>query len=257
MSKKWSNNRIDSMLEEKSATFIRAEDTSDISAPSIMPVLWKCLICSHTWRATVDSVNSMNSGCPKCAGNSRMSLSEIQKRLNKEQREIIIDDIIPGSKNNERKGIFVCKICNTEWKSTLSNIFYNQQGCPKCNKSGRYNTAWFDSHPELKTTPALLYLVRFSNDEEDFIKVGITRHNIFTRFPKYKYPYVMCLYQSVNTTLYHAWKEEQNILQQFSKYLYLPKQHIGGRTECLTLIPLQQINQLLKEMTYEEYSLER
>lgn len=87
----------------------------------------------------------------------------------------------------------------------------------------------------MKDINGTLYIVKMSNEDESFIKVGITMRNHKNRLSQiagycdYKVEEIMTL----NTTLYDAWQKEQLILAKNKDMKYEPKQVFHGHTECL------------------------
>jgi hypothetical protein len=84
---------------------------------------------------------------------------------------------------------------------------------------GRMNRL-FNSDPEIKNIPGIVYLLRFYNDEIEFWKVGITSRTIKERFRKSLLRCVTELNYEVldvidNISFYEAFKKEQEILRNY------------------------------------------
>lgn len=75
--------------------------------------------------------------------------------------------------------------------------------------------------------------MEFSNQTEQFLKVGITKRNIHSRFAT-RIPYKTKLVKEYSMLLYDAWQIEESIKQTFKIKQYVPMQHFGGSTECYT-----------------------
>lgn len=242
--KYWTNKRVRCELEGRDICLKTNLDA--IKAPSVTKVEWECLRCHIIWSTTVDSVLNLKSGCPKCAGNRKMSLEECQKRLDDEKRNIQVLKLHNGSKNHERKGVFKCGQCSNEWSMILSNLFGKRQGCPKCGKSGRYNKEWFYIEPKRKNIPGKIYLVLLEKASEQFIKVGITKRGTKQRFTT-GVPYNITPLLEYDVPLYEAWLLEQQIIHQCSNHLYTPKEYFGGKNECFDLNSRDKITKLIRE----------
>jgi len=235
--RKWHNESIDHKLADRN--IVRVTDVSNIRSPSNTKIQWMCEVCNGVWSTTVDSVINLNSGCPHCAGNTKLTVVECQYRLSELDVSVIsLDDC--GTFNHERKGQFVCNKCDNIWETTLSNIFSNNQGCPKCGKSGRYTSSWFESNDG--SIPGILYLIKLSNDNEVFIKVGITKHTLTHRIASI--PYQVDVLYKYRTTLHNAFNLEQSIKHQFNAYN--PTIKFGGWTECFHKDTSQQIINFIK-----------
>jgi len=90
-------------------------------------VKFKCLkkFCSHTWLAKPENVLH-GTGCPKCAGNIKLTRDEVVERL-KDKDVSLIGDYV----TNRTKTLCQCKFCNHTWNTTLDKIFMGRR-CPKC-----------------------------------------------------------------------------------------------------------------------------
>ncbi len=237
--RKWSNATIDENLTHRNIK--RVTNVNEISAPSITKISWLCTVCEELWFTTVDSVLNHKSGCPYCAGNRKMTIKDVQVKV--KDRNIIVLELYDGKQNQERKGHFRCGICSNKWKMILSNMLGKKQGCPRCGKSGRYTQTWFDRFPERKTQQGKIYLMCLEDDNETFLKVGITKRDTKTRFTT-SVPYKTTTLLEVETTLYEAFKKEQLILHSLKRYV--PNKHFGGKNECFD-VSLQEeiINEIL------------
>lgn len=91
--------------------------------------------------------------------------------------------------------------------------------------------------------PCTLYLVELSNDNEKFIKIGITTNRIYQRF--HENPYKLKIHYQFNSNIEECLKQEQKILKDYSKYKYNPEISFKGYTECLEFNILDQIKNVL------------
>src|SRR5216683_2626548 len=87
------------------------------------------------------------------------------------------------------KVIIICKI-HGEFLQTPSHHMYNNTGCKKCNKlklkpksCGVYNKS---SVLQNKNKNFILYLIKLSNMEENFYKIGITTGKLNSRLSQIK-----------------------------------------------------------------------
>lgn len=224
--KKWNNLRIDSEISTRS--LVRVSNCDIIQQPSTTKVDWMCSVCSNVWDATFDSVRR-GSGCPFCAGNKKQTIDDCNNRLASRNKLFDCIELFNGTSNSERHGSFRCRTCNNEWTTTLSNIFSNNQGCPRCGKIGRYNNGYFLTHP---TEQGHFYIVEMSLNDETFIKIGITKRTFKSRFQKTPKPYSVELLDDIQLNLHTAWLLEQQVIQCFADVRYVPLCHFGGNTEC-------------------------
>jgi len=122
-------------------------------------------------------------------------------------------------------------------------------GCKKCadsNKVGGYSEHWFNTDPTRKAEPGMLYIIEVYNDNEKFIKIGITKKSIDSRyknspFKKYKYTVLHQFYYS----LYECFTKEALVKESFKNLLYIPK-HRYHYTESFQLSALPEILALVQ-----------
>ncbi len=110
-------------------------------------------------------------------------------------------------------------------------------GCRKCGNErsgekliGLYREKCFDINKKLSETNGKFYLLRFSNQKEKFLKIGITSRDLKYRFSGLKYDFEKIFVFDLKMP--EAFKLEQHIKHIFKKLKYLPEIKFGGRTEC-------------------------
>lgn len=167
--------------------------------------------------------------------------------LKKEDSELRIiehlnnyDILLKGIDTQRYNYTLECTKCNTQFSRTKSVLvpyryeLYQGEYCPTCypKSSGCYNTSFFDSHPEYKDVRGVLYLIMLENEDEAFLKVGITKRDTQTRWQhESNYRYMPIL--EIPMTMYEAFNVEQRILSDNQSYI--PKLEFGGKTECFSL----------------------
>lgn len=128
-------------------------------------------------------------------------------------------------------------------------IYIDKHGCLKCKvksfpkSQGNIYTkaAKYGYSPE--EFPCLLYVLEFHNDNERFLKVGITSTFINNRFRLCPYEYkILYLYQM---SLSEASMQEKDLLKSNEDFKYNPKISFKGYTECLSLESLSNIETVL------------
>ena len=108
---------------------------TEVSFSSHLKVWWLCSKCGYEWQAPPNRRTGMyKSGCGRCAGNQRKSLSSEAPALAAEYSEKntrSIDSVPVGTHEH-----FLWKCTQGhEWKATVNNRYFNDSGCPYC--SGR------------------------------------------------------------------------------------------------------------------------
>lgn len=109
-------------------------------------------------------------------------------------------------------------------------------GCIHCVPRGRYTNKYFERSPSDAIKDGILYIARLSNDDETFIKVGITvgkeQSDLKKRIIQYsKYSPVVLL--AGVRTLKEVFDIEQNLLSKYKKYKYDTDLKFSGYTELL------------------------
>jgi hypothetical protein len=130
-----------------------------------------------------------------------------------------------GTINYAQKAIFECPKCKKEWKSLIANI---QQGNTKscCDKKrGWSRSQWIN-----KSKKSYLYKVRLFNDNESFIKIGITINTIKKRISYIPYNYdILKIIEGESGYIYDL---ENKTKRLFKKNKYKPLISFKGETEC-------------------------
>jgi hypothetical protein len=115
-------------------------------------------------------------------------------------------------------------------------------GCLQCaneNKSaeGLYCDSYFSGSEDKN---GIFYVIEMWNDEEHFIKIGITKNDISSRFGS-KLPYYKKIISTQDMPLKVAFEKEQHILSSLHNFRYEPKIKFTGHTECLQLSTMEQL----------------
>lgn len=93
-----------------------------------------CLKCSHKWRANTRSV------CPNCAGIVKLTIDEIDKRLE-------LKGILRKSEYFNMKSAmnFKCLKCKHLWTTRAGAVCSGHHGCPACGGSLKLTTDYIDN----------------------------------------------------------------------------------------------------------------
>lgn len=123
MSSKLSNEIIDSRLISSDMPIKRKGQYKLYNTK----IEWECLICCYCWLTAPAEIFTNNHGCPRCAGNTRLTNEEIDRRL--EGRNI---ERVGDCKGALKKISWKCLVCGHFWDATPSGITSQHKGCPKC-----------------------------------------------------------------------------------------------------------------------------
>lgn len=112
--------------------------------------------------------------------------------------------------------------------------------CQKCSRKKRHGHGGYNVKNAEKykdkwiKIPTFFYIVEMSNDEEMFIKIGITvQKNIIRRFSGSKYKIKTLYYTEDN--LYNQIYLERKYLNNSINYRYEPLEKFKGHTECFKI----------------------
>jgi len=130
-----------------------------------------------------------------------------------------------GTQKMMQYALFKCPICGKPWKSSVGNI---QNGNSKSCCSVR--RGWSKSQWVKFCNKALLYKVRLYNDNESFIKVGITSRSIEHRMKAIPYNYEII--RIIEGSSGYIFDLENRYKRLYKENSYSPNIHFLGRTEC-------------------------
>ena len=112
------------------------------------------------------------------------------------------------------------------------------EGCPSCGRlrsggKGGYTFEYFETNPDERSIPAVLYLVDIINGSEHFIKIGITTKSVDRRFNRTEYNNMVITPIRVGyMSLYDAFCIEQQILSANKEHQFFSNSRFSGYTEC-------------------------
>lgn len=179
------------------------------------------------------------SGCSKCANSYPLTIGSFIKKASKIHNNKY-DYSKTIYKNNSTKVKIVCPI-----HGIFVQLPYNHlsgAGCSKCYKrlNGFSKTNWINNCNTNKIS--YLYIIKCFNEEEEFIKIGISSTDINKRFSSYFLPYNYTIEKIINSSPDIIWKEEKRLHKIFNNFSYNPKISFSGKNECFTLdiLPLIQ-----------------
>jgi hypothetical protein len=133
-----------------------------------------------------------------------------------------------GTTKHAQRAIFECPICKKEWESNIGNIMQgNTKSCCR-KKRGWSKSQWVNISENAK-----LYKVKLYNDNENFIKIGITTKNIKDRFKSIPYKYEII--KVIEGSSGYIFDLENKTKRMFKKHRYTPLIKFKGKTECYNL----------------------
>lgn len=182
-------------------------------------------------------------GCPQCrvAQRTHTSAHFITKAQN--VHDNTYDYAAVNYVNTHTKVDILCREHGT-FSQTPDNHLRGA-GCPRCagdTLRGKYIAGHYKSPNKV----GQLYVARFTNDEESFIKVGITtQRSVSYRYGKKHMGYDVECIHTTSLPIRHANELERRILDSYHRHKYTPRTKFGGYTECLDL-PQEVLDNLIQ-----------
>ena len=202
----------------------------------------------------LSNVHLNGHGCPKCKGDKvRDSKSSTTEEFKEKAREV------HGNKydyskvdyvNRYTKIEIVCLEHGSFWQTP--NIHLNGHGCSRCTMGfQKYNlNQWVKEETKEHYDPCNIYLIEMYNENERFLKLGITikkvkyRYKSKTETNSYQYKNILELL----TTKKKAVLAELQAKEKLDDYVYVPCNKFAGWTECFSLEAKDDLLGIIKEI---------
>lgn len=108
--------------------------------------------------------------------------------------------------------------------------------------TGGYNLKYFEQYPIEKDTTGCFYFIRLYDENEDFLKIGITKRSFNTRKNEIcGTRYNVEVLKIKEMTLYECAKIESKLKTNSKLLKYFPKKEISGKTECFDITEKENI----------------
>jgi len=133
----------------------------------------------------------------------------------------------------DKKVIIVCKE-HGEYLMRPRAHYVDKRGCPKCNKTGKSGFSTSKENPWIGETK-YIYLIEVVNDNERFLKFGVSVNGVILRLKKGEFPYQYnILFEKKIKDGNIAIEIEQKLKTKYhSKIGYKTALSFRGDTECL------------------------
>ena len=121
-------------------------------------------------------------------------------------------------------------------------------GCPKCaewTRTGWSRTKYIDLCDRKYKGLSYLYLIKMSNSDEEFFKIGISVGGASYRY-KFKKPYKIETIMQVRASAVNVWNSEQKIIKQNNKNHYKPLiKFQGSSRECFSEMDIEYVGAIM------------
>lgn len=217
------------------------------------------IICEHHGEFLSTAYAHLNNknGCSKC--------SDIQSALvrRKTTEQFIKDAVsVHGNRydyslvdyiNSHKKIEIVCKIHGIFQQKPNAHLS-GKNGCMKCNEWKDFKIQWLNT----KNNYGILYICKFFNDFESFIKIGITTTSIKKRYSGKKYNsfYYEIIKEVKIQNKNTIWLLEEQLKDILKNNKYTPLSEFEGYSECYKIENFKEIYEEFKKIT-EDYITEK
>lgn len=199
-------------------------------------ILIKCAIHGEFYQEPCSHVN-LGQGCPKCGDDSR-----IAKRSDSVENFIIKANAVHKGRYSYDNVKYVRCMSKVAITCSIHGDFYQAPnshlkgaGCPECYiPIGTTLEKWLAFCRERNRSICTLYIIRLFNDNENFIKIGITSRDISGRFGS-GFPYSIEIIKEIKGSPDFIWNKEKSLHSEFSDFKYSPLINFNGFTECFSI----------------------
>lgn len=152
-------------------------------------------------------------------------------------------ELVANYETNSQKIAIICKDHGV-FHQNISNHLHGQ-GCPKCARElNLYSRS--DWVKKYNSENVHFYVIRAFNDEENFIKIGISGRSLSDRFKsKQAMPYNYEVLKEIHGDAGYIWDLEKDLLSRLIRFRYIPLLKFGGSRECFTCDSIQLIDSAL------------
>ncbi len=176
-------------------------------------------------------------GCIVCGGKLKLSKEEFEERA----RGIHDNKYNYDCVDYQTAHTLVTILCpeHGPFEQTPMNHLTSRIGCPVCSNEsskGIYGYQWLRENPHKHNDPCLIYLIEMYDDQESFLKLGLTKNSVRERYGSKQarsgYDYEV-LFQE-ETTMKQGIILEDMIGDELIDQKYRPFKSFSGRTECFS-----------------------
>lgn len=181
-------------------------------------------------------------GCPKCG---KVEFSK--QRKNKYDKKWFIEQSLEvhGDKYDYEKVVYqknnvkveiVCSLHGSFWQQPRSHL--KGTGCPECAKSNNNYwsySGWEKAGQESKYFDGYkVYVIKISNSNESFYKIGKTFNPLWLRFSRGQLPYNYTVIEIFEGSAEYMCRLEQRLLNFHTMNKYTPEKEFAGSGECFS-----------------------
>jgi hypothetical protein len=140
--------------------------------------------------------------------------------------------------DSTKKIIITCPIHGDFLQTPNSHL--RGSGCLKCSLPGYSKTDWIHFCNTRKNIEPKVYIIKCFNDNEEFIKIGMTTKSVFKRF-RSNFPYEYEVIKEIKGSPEFIYDLEHSLHSKFKDFKYIPLIPFNGYTECFDVSILENI----------------
>lgn len=215
------------------------------------------IICPiHGIWGQTPNVHLSGKGCPHCAGNEALSAtakSEFTTKANIIHNSKYSYELVEYKHSKEKVKI-ICK--HHGIYEQVPNSHLQGRGCPVCalSETGWTRTKFKDKCIKNNNSKGILYILECFNDNERFIKIGITSNSIKKRYDSTKdMPYNYKILHELVADPEVIYDLETLLHKKSINYRYTPITQFGGSsTECFEADTtyIQKLNTYINKLSH-------
>lgn len=134
-------------------------------------------------------------------------------------------------KNRNQKLNIKCTKCGTIFNQAIRDHLRKRNGCPICQEYKGWSKSQWIKFCENKSIDPMVYVIRFFNNEEEFIKIGITsKDSVVHRCSHIPYSYEVI--KEIKGSPDFVFDKEKELHRKYKNYRYVPLKDFGGKYEC-------------------------
>lgn len=196
------------------------------------------------WQLPIDHL--LTTGCPQCGWDTTGRKKAISK-----------EDFIANAKmihgedkhdysqvkyiNNNTKVKIYCNEHDILYEQIPKDHLRGMTGCNHCKPNRGWTLEqWIQFCNKLNCEYPSLYIVNFKNDEEQFIKIGITTQKVRRRMDTV--PYNCVIINAIIGKPKSIYNLEKKMKKSFKRFKHKPEKKFSGYTECFSTEILKDSN---------------
>lgn len=151
-------------------------------------------------------------------------------------------------KHTDEKVAIICTIHGQFEQTPTAHL--EGKGCPKCKNNGFTLRGFIKNCENNLNSEPKVYVIKCFNDNEEFIKIGLTSTTVFNRFKYSRLPYNYEIIKEIKGNPEFIYKLEKSLHNKYKDFKYKPLLTFCGETECFNINILPDFIKKVEEYSY-------